>query len=98
MKSNNKYLADSECKWEKFQLFSRAKRELKFNHLVSYFCNSSSSSTKILLYFIISSGGCKPSDKRGGGGRGGGGGHPDPEIRQGVAKKIFFGLSGLNLV
>ena len=39
------------------------KRELKFNHLVSYFCNSSS--TKILLYFIISSDGCKPSDKRG---------------------------------
>ena len=32
-----------------------------------------------------------------------GGGHPDPEIRGGgrgggAAKKIFFGLSGLNLV
>ena len=26
------------------------------------------------------------------------GGHPDPEIRGGAAKTIFFGLSGLNLV
>ena len=23
MKSNNKYLADQECKWEKFQLYCR---------------------------------------------------------------------------